>query len=87
MGRLLSRRSLYQTAGRKAAPEEGRTFISYTVIREEKPMETNATYFVNDPERPLRYGKIGLVNPPRQRLRGEPMKECVLAVPVFCGFF
>ena len=49
-------------------------------------MKTNATYFVNDRERPLRYGEINLINPKRQRLRGEEMKEGVEAIPVFCGF-
>ena len=49
-------------------------------------MKTNGTYFVNDSERPLRYGEINLINPPRQRLRGEPLLEGVKAIPVFCGF-
>ena len=49
-------------------------------------MKTFGTYFVNDPERPLRYGEVGLINPLRQRLRGEPLKEGVVAYPVFCGF-
>lgn len=49
-------------------------------------MKTNATYFVNDPQRPLRYGEINLINPPRRRLRGEPLKAGVEAIPVFCGF-
>ena len=49
-------------------------------------MKTNATYFVNDAQRPLRYGEINLINPPRRRLRGEPLKEGVEAIPVFCGF-
>ena len=49
-------------------------------------MKTNATYFVNDAERPLRYGEINLINPPRRRLRGEPLREGVEAIPVFCGF-
>ncbi len=49
-------------------------------------MEAYATYFVNDEKEPLRYGKINLINPPRQRLRGEPLLEGVEAVPVFCGF-
>lgn len=49
-------------------------------------MKTNATYFVNDSEKPLRYGEINLINPPRQRLRGEPPKQGVEAIPVFCGF-
>lgn len=49
-------------------------------------MKTNATYFVNDLEKPLRYGEINLINPPRQRLRGEEKKTGVEAYPVFCGF-
>ena len=49
-------------------------------------MKTNATYFVNDEKEPLRYGKINLINPPRQRLRGEEMELGIEAVPVFCGF-
>ena len=49
-------------------------------------MKTNATYFVNDEKEPLRYGEINLINPKRQRLRGEDLKEGKLAVPVFCGF-
>ena len=47
---------------------------------------TNATYFVNDNETPIRYGQINLINPPRQRLRGEPLKEGIPAIPVFQGF-
>lgn len=49
-------------------------------------MKTNATYFVNDESKPLRYGEINLINPARQRLRGEEQKEGVEAIPVFCGF-
>ncbi len=49
-------------------------------------MTTNGTYFVNDKDRPLRYGAINLITPPRRRLRGEPEKQGVLALPVFCGF-
>ena len=44
------------------------------------------TCFRNDPDKPLVYGEVNLINPPRQRLRGEPPKEGVEAVPVFCGF-
>lgn len=44
------------------------------------------TYFVNDEAQPLRYGKVELINPPRQRLRGEDKKEGIPAHPVFCGF-
>ena len=49
-------------------------------------MKTNATYFVNDAQRPLRYGEINLIDPPRRRLRGEPEKTGVEVFPVFCGF-
>ncbi len=49
-------------------------------------MKTNASYFVNDEKQPLRYGEINLINPPRQRLRGEAKKDGVEALPVFCGF-
>ena len=49
-------------------------------------MKTNGTFFTNDAEYPLRYGEINLINPPRQRLRGEPEKPGVEAIPVFCGF-
>lgn len=49
-------------------------------------MKTNATYFVNDEKEPLKYGEINLINPPRQRLRGEQKKNGIEAVPVFCGF-
>ena len=49
-------------------------------------MKTYATYFQNDEKAPLQYGEINLINPPRQRLRGEPLKAGVEAVPVFCGF-
>ncbi|MGN1316420.1 MAG: hypothetical protein ACI4VW_05080 [Acutalibacteraceae bacterium] len=49
-------------------------------------MKTYATYFQNDEKKPLCYGEINLINPPRQRLRGEEKKIGVEAYPVFCGF-
>ena len=49
-------------------------------------MKTNATFFQNDEKAPLQYGEVNLINPPRQRLRGEPLLSGVEAVPVFCGF-
>ena len=49
-------------------------------------MKTFATFFQNDALSPLNYGEVNLINPPRQRLRGEPLKVGVEAVPVFCGF-
>ncbi len=49
-------------------------------------MKTFGTYFQNDPDRPLVYGEVELINPPRQRLRGEPVKAGVLVHPVMCGF-
>lgn len=49
-------------------------------------MNTYGTYFINDEKAPLRYGEVNLINPPRQRLRGEDEKIGVEALPVFCGF-
>ncbi len=49
-------------------------------------MKVTGTYFQNDPVRPLVYGEVELINPPRQRLRGEPLKEGVLVQPVLVGF-
>lgn len=49
-------------------------------------MKAYGTYFVNDEKEPLRYGEINLINPPRQRLRGEEKKSGIEALPVFCGF-
>ena len=49
-------------------------------------MKTYGTYFQNDPQHPLVYGAVELINPLRQRLRGEPAKEGVLVQPVIVGF-
>ncbi len=49
-------------------------------------MKTNGTYFVNDEKLPLRYGEINLINPERQRLRGEKKKQGIEAQTVFAGF-
>ncbi len=49
-------------------------------------MKSIGTYFQNDPERPLVYGEVEVINPSRQRLRGEPLKEGVLVHPVMVGF-
>ncbi len=49
-------------------------------------MKTNGTYFVNDEKTPLRYGEINLINPPRQRLRGEDKKVGIEANTVLAGF-
>ncbi len=49
-------------------------------------MKTNGTYFVNDEKTPLRYGEINLINPERQRLRGEDKKSGIEAQTVFAGF-
>lgn len=49
-------------------------------------MKTYGTYFVNDEKNPLKYGEVNLINPRRQRLRGEPKKAGIEAMPVFCGF-
>ncbi len=49
-------------------------------------MKTYGTYFQNDEKLPVKYGEINLINPPRQRLRGEALFEGVEAYPVFQGF-
>ncbi len=49
-------------------------------------MHAFGTYFQNDPQQPLQYGSVELINPPRQRLRGESLKEGILAHPVIVGF-
>ena len=49
-------------------------------------MKTNGTYFQNDKELPIKYGEINLINPERQRLRGEPLLKGVEVYPAFQGF-
>ena len=49
-------------------------------------MKTYGTYFQNDEKAPIKYGEINLINPLRQRLRGEALLEGVEALPVFQGF-
>ena len=49
-------------------------------------MKTYGTYFQNDKDLPIKYGEINLINPERQRLRGEPCLSGVEAFPVFQGF-
>ena len=49
-------------------------------------MKTYGTYFQNDKNLPIKYGKINLINPERQRLRGEPLSKGIEAFPVFQGF-
>ncbi|MBR3955811.1 MAG: hypothetical protein IKJ63_10105 [Clostridia bacterium] len=49
-------------------------------------MKTYGTYFQNDTDLPIRYGEINLINPARQRLRGEPLQKGIEAYPVFQGF-
>lgn len=49
-------------------------------------MKAYGTYFENDTNRPVKYGEINLINPPRQRLRGEELKEGKECLPVFVGF-
>lgn len=48
--------------------------------------KTVGTYFQNDPVHPLVYGEVNVINPPRQRLRGEEKKAGVLVHPVIVGF-
>ena len=49
-------------------------------------MKTYGTYFRNDNKLPIKYGEINLINPERQRLRGEPLHKGIAAYPVFQGF-
>ena len=49
-------------------------------------MKTYGTYFQNDKDLPIKYGEINLINPERQRLRGEPLYKGIAAYPVFQGF-
>ena len=44
------------------------------------------TFFRNDPDHPLVYGEVNLINPPRRRFRGEPEKEGIPVEPVIVGF-
>ena len=44
-------------------------------------MKTYGTYFQNDSERPICYGEVNLINPPRRRLKGEEAKEGITAFP------
>ncbi len=49
-------------------------------------MKTYGTYFQNDKEMPIKYGEVKLINPERQRLRGDELKKGIEAFPVFQGF-
>jgi len=49
-------------------------------------MKSTGTYFQNDAARPLVYGEVDVINPPRQRLRGEAVQEGILVHPVLVGF-
>ncbi len=49
-------------------------------------MKTYGTYFQNDKDLPIKYGEINLINPERQRLRGEPLHKGIEVYPVFQGF-
>ena len=51
-------------------------------------MKTTGTYLTNDAERPLRFGEVNLLNPPRRERRGLAEKEgilCRTAIAGFCG--
>ena len=49
-------------------------------------MKVYATYFQNDPGKPLAYGEVEVKNPHRRRLRGETEKEGIIAHTAFVGF-
>ena len=60
------------------------TIINFNYIGEY--MNTYGTYFQNDKDLPIKYGEINLINPKRQRLKGEEALSGVEAYPVFQGF-
>ncbi len=47
---------------------------------------TEGTYLVNHADRPLRFGEVNLINPPRRERRGLPPKEGILCETVCTGF-
>ncbi len=49
-------------------------------------MRSIGTYFQNSAEKPLVYGEVEVINPPRRRLRGEAEKDGILVHPVLVGF-
>ena len=49
-------------------------------------MKTYGTYFQNNEKEPIKYSEINLINPERQRLRGEKALKGIEAYPVFQGF-
>ena len=49
-------------------------------------MQTTGTYLVNDPNRPLVFGEVNLINPPRPERRDLPLKEGIRCRAVMTGF-
>lgn len=49
-------------------------------------MKTFGSYLQNSSTQPLCCGMVNLINPKRQRLRGEACKQGIEALPVICGF-
>jgi hypothetical protein len=49
-------------------------------------MQTEGTYLINDPQAPVRFGTVGLINPRRRERRGLPEREGVLCRAVIAGF-
>ncbi len=47
---------------------------------------TEGTYLVNHATRPLRFGEVNLINPPRRERRGLPAREGILCRTVCTGF-
>ena len=51
-------------------------------------MTTTGSYLVNDPTRPLQFGAVDLINPPRRERRGRPEAPgqlCRTVITGFCG--
>jgi hypothetical protein len=49
-------------------------------------MRTAGTFLVNDRERPIRFGEVDLINPPRRERRGLPERAGLLCRSVITGF-
>lgn len=49
-------------------------------------MTTEGSFLVNDADRPLRFGEVDLINPPRRERRGLPEMPGILCHPVATGF-
>jgi len=49
-------------------------------------MQTIGSYLINDPDAPLRFGEVNLINPSRRERRGLPEREGILCQSIITGF-